>query len=42
MEVSKKPKGFKAFDRLARKLVKVPKADVDRAERMRKKKRRVK
>ena len=38
----KKPKGFKAFDALARKLVHVPKADVERAERKRKKKKRVK
>ena len=32
-----KPKGFKAFDALARKLVKVPKAEVTRREAKRKK-----
>ena len=34
---SKKPKGFAAFDRLARKLVRVPKAEADRREAKRKK-----
>ncbi len=34
---SKKPKGFKAFDQLARKLVKIPKAEVTRREAKRKK-----
>ena len=38
----KKPKGFRAFDALARKLVKVPKSEVDRAEKDRKKRKRVK
>ncbi len=28
----KKPKGFRAFDALARKLVKVPKSEVERGE----------
>ena len=31
-----KPKGFAAFDRLARKLVAVPKSEVERAEKKRK------
>jgi hypothetical protein len=31
-----KPKGWKAFDTLARKLVAVPKAEVERAEKKRK------
>jgi hypothetical protein len=34
---SKKPKGWRAFDQLARKLVRVPKAEVDRQEAKRKK-----
>ena len=34
---SKKPKGFAAFDRLARKLVRVPKVEADRREAKRKK-----
>jgi hypothetical protein len=34
---SKKPKGFKAFDALARKLVRVPKVEADRREAKRKK-----
>jgi len=34
---SKKPAGFAAFDKLARKLVKVPKAEVERREAKRKK-----
>ena len=38
----KKPKGWKAFDALARKLVKVPKSEVDRAEQNREKRKRVK
>jgi len=33
----KKPKGFKAFDALARRLVQVPKAEVTRREAKRKK-----
>jgi hypothetical protein len=33
----KKPKGFKAFDALTRKLVRVPKADAERREAKRKK-----
>jgi len=39
----KKPKGFKEFDALARKLVKVPKqeADEQRAKRVLRKKRKV-
>jgi len=35
-----KPKGWRAFDALAKALVKVPKQDVDRAERKRKKRTR--
>jgi hypothetical protein len=38
----KKPKGFRAFDALARKLVKVPKSEVERAEKDREKRKRVK
>ena len=38
----KKPKGFRAFDALARKLVRVPKSEVERAERKRKKTKRSK
>ena len=34
---SKKPKGFQAFDALARKLVRVPKAELIRKEAKRKK-----
>ena len=34
---SKKPKGWKAFDELARKLVRVPKAEAIRKESRRKK-----
>lgn len=34
---AKKPKGFKAFDALARRLVQVPKAEVTRREAKRKK-----
>lgn len=34
---TKKPKGFKAFDALARKLVQVPKKEVERREKRRKK-----
>lgn len=34
---AKKPKGMAAFDRLARKLVRVPKAEADRREAKRKK-----
>lgn len=34
---SKKPAGFKAFDALARKLVQVPKKEVERREKRRKK-----
>lgn len=34
---SKKPRGFAAFDQLARKLVKVPKAEIDRREAKREK-----
>jgi hypothetical protein len=34
---AKKPKGFRAFDALTRKLVRVPKAEVDRREAKRKK-----
>ncbi len=43
-EVSKatKPKDWKAFDALARKLVQVPKAEVERIERKRKKRKRSK
>jgi hypothetical protein len=37
MTKSKKPKGFKAFDQLARKLVKVPKTELIRKEAKRKK-----
>jgi hypothetical protein len=37
MATSKKPKGFAAFDKLARKLVRVPKAEVIRKEAKRKK-----
>jgi hypothetical protein len=37
MKKAKKPKGFKAFDALARTLVKVPKAEVTRREAKRKK-----
>ena len=38
---TKKPKGFKPFDQLARKLVKVPKAEVEQVEakRLKRKKR---
>lgn len=39
---SKKPAGWKAFDALARNLVKVPKTEVSRAERKRKKQKRSK
>ena len=39
---SKKPKGWKAFDALARTLVKVPKSEVERAEKDREKRKRVK
>jgi hypothetical protein len=42
MAESKKPKGFRAFDALARKLVRVPKREVERAERKRKKQKRSK
>ncbi len=35
-----KPKGWRAFDQLARRLVKVPKAEVDRAEEKRQKQKR--
>ena len=38
----KKPKGFGAFDALARKLVRVPKSEVERAEKKREKRKRVK
>lgn len=40
----KKPKGFKAFDSLARKLVKVPKQELDeqRAKRIPRKRRKAK
>ena len=34
---AKKPKGWKAFDALARKLVKVPKAEITKREAKRKK-----
>ncbi len=37
---SKKPAGFAAFDKLARKLVRVPKAEVDRAEAKRSKRKK--
>ena len=40
MAKTAKPKGFKAFDALARKLVQVPKEEVSRAERKRKKRKR--
>ena len=36
-KAAKKPSGFKAFDALARKLVQVPKAEVDRRIERRKK-----
>ena len=36
-EPTKKPKGWKAFDQLVRKLVRVPKEEVERKERKRKK-----
>ena len=39
---AKKPKGWKAFDALARKLVRVPKSEVERAEKKREKRKRVK
>ena len=39
---TKKPQGWKAFDALARKLVAVPKVDVERAEAKRKKRKPVK
>jgi len=39
---AKKPAGWKAFDALARKLVKVPKSEVERAEKDREKRKRVK
>ncbi len=42
MTKPKKPKGFRAFDALARKLVKVPKAEVERAEQDRTKRKRSK
>jgi hypothetical protein len=35
-----KPKGWRAFDQLARRVVQVPKEEVDRAERKRKKRKR--
>jgi hypothetical protein len=38
----KKPKGWKAFDALARKLVTVPKSEVERAEQDRTKRKRCK
>jgi hypothetical protein len=38
----KLPKGFRAFDALARKLVRVPKAEVERAEKDREKRKRSK
>ena len=34
---SKKPRGFAAFDKLSRKLARVPKAEADRREAKRKK-----
>jgi hypothetical protein len=37
---AKKPEGFTAFDDLARKLIKVPKAEADRRIERRKKKKR--
>jgi hypothetical protein len=37
MATAKKPKGWKAFDQLARRLVRVPKAEVVRKEAKRKK-----
>jgi hypothetical protein len=36
MAKAKKPKGWKAFDALARKLVAVPKSEAERAEKKRK------
>ena len=35
-----KPKGWRPFDQLAKRLVQVPKEEVDRAERKRKKRKR--
>ena len=40
MTQPKKPSGWKAFDALARKLVQVPRSEVARKERKRKKRRR--
>ncbi len=40
MDKAKKPKGWRAFDALARKLVRVPKTEADRAEARRKKRKR--
>ena len=37
---AKKPEGFAEFDQLARKLIKVPKAEIDRLIERRKKKRK--
>lgn len=39
---SKKPAGWKAFDQLAKRLVKIPKEELDRAEAKRKKRKRSK
>jgi hypothetical protein len=37
-----KPKGWKAFDQLAKRLVRIPKEELDRAEAKRKKRKRSK
>jgi len=42
MDKPKAPKGIRAFEDLARRLVRVPKAEIERAERRRKKRKRVK
>lgn len=36
-KAARKPRGFGAFDQLARRIVRVPKSEVDRAEAERKK-----
>ena len=40
MAKATKPKGWRAFDQLAKQLVRVPKEEADRAERKRKKRKR--
>ena len=42
MDKPKTPKGIRAFADLARRIVRVPKAEVERAQRKRRKRKRVK